>query len=381
MEKRDITIDLRDKLFTVIRAGMNLEMPHLELSVPDCERIVKIGSHQSITPIIIKGLKNLKAPESIIKDGDKDRLKDTKQFIIQNDALMKISAVLDKEAIPYLPLKGAVLRRLYPSPELRTSSDIDVLVMEDDLDRAVASIENTTDFRTRKHNFHDVSMVNPNIHLELHFSIQENMENIDRLLKRVWEYTEPDQGSRYKLTPEFQVFHVIAHMSYHFLHGGLGIRPFIDLWLLKNRTTYNEEKVRAMCSECSILNFYEECCKLSKVWLESVEHTETTAVFEEFCLSGGVFGSAQFKSAGRQRNYRGWKYIFSRAFPPVQQVKKYYEDSSGKMHSKAYYYAKRISSWVSKERRSELKKRISAIVSSDQEYLDLADELFDRLGL
>ena len=35
---------------------------------------------------------------------------------------------LERAQIPYLPLKGAVLRQYYPQPWMRTNSDIDILV-------------------------------------------------------------------------------------------------------------------------------------------------------------------------------------------------------------------------------------------------------------
>ena len=344
---------------------------------------MRIGVRQSILPIIHRGLKGSEAPESVVKECGQARLKDTKQYILQNDALKKISTALDEEQIPYIPLKGAIIRNLYPAPELRTSSDIDVLVKEDDLKKAISAIENASDFIMLKKSYHDISMVNYHVHLELHFTIKENEENIDRLLSQAWVYSKPadDGSSRYDFTPEFQLFHVIAHMSHHFLHGGLGIRPFIDLWLIKNKTGYDEDAVRAMCSECGILKFYEESCNLAEVWLGTGEYTETTKILEGFCLYGGVFGSAHFRNAGRQRKERGIKYIFSRIFPPVYQVKEYYRDDSGKNHLLCYYYGKRLLSWFGMERRSELKKQVRAVLTSDTEYLNTADELFSRLGL
>ncbi len=376
-----MTTELCDKLFAIIRAGMDLVCAPLDLSETDCKELMQIGARQSIFPIIHRGLKNSCASKGIVKESDRLCLKDTKQYILQSDALSKISAALDGEQIPYIPLKGAVLRHLYPTPELRTSSDIDVLVRMEDLEKAVAAIEKATDFKTLKKAYHDISMVNSSVHLELHFTLKENSENIDRLLSQAWEYAKPagDGSSRYVFSPEFLVFHVIAHMNHHFLHGGLGIRPFLDLWLLKNKTEYDEIVVRAMCSECGILKFYEESCNLAEVWLGSGVHTETTKLLEDFCLSGGVFGSAKFMNAGRQREKRGWKYILSRAFPPAYQVKEYYSDAEGREHTLMYYYGKRLLSWG--VRRAELKKQMKIVLSSDTEYLNTADELFRRLEL
>ena len=134
-----------------------------------------------------------------------------------------------------------------------------------------------------------------------------------------------------------------------------------------------------MCDQCGILIFYKECCKLTSVWLEDREHTKTTEMLEQFCLSGGVFGNREFKNAARQRKFRGLKYILSRVFPPASQVREYYGDASGENHSLAYYYLKRWISWF--KRRKELKRQISEIMSTDKKYIDQTDELFRRLGM
>ena len=54
----------------------------------------------------------------------------TEQLLAEQAA---ITAALEEAGLVFLPLKGAVLRALYPEPYLRTSCDIDVLVHECDL--------------------------------------------------------------------------------------------------------------------------------------------------------------------------------------------------------------------------------------------------------
>jgi len=366
----------------MIRCGLELSSELPSLTREDYTTLLSIGTQQSIQPILYHGIKCSNVPEEIMQDFDKARMRHTYLTIQHIAALKNVSEALDKSMIPYVPLKGSVIRDLYPLPELRTSCDIDVLVHEEDLDKAVQIIESQTDFRTLHHAYHDISMANSRVHLELHFNLKENMENIDKLLNKAWDYASPTaSGCRYVFSPEFQIFHVIAHMSYHFLHGGLGIRPFLDLWLLRHKTQYSESTICEMCSECGILTFYKECCALSEVWLANAAHSETTEMLESYCLSGGVFGSEEFKNAGRQKEKRGWRYIASRAFPSADEVKAYYRDDTGKDHSLLYYYGKRFASWFGKERRGELKRRIHEVLHSDQAYLDDADELFKRLGL
>ncbi len=380
MEEETLTI--RDKLFSVIRAGMSLDTEAPDLSDADCEELIRIGTQQAILPVICRGMKSCGAPEAWIAVCSRAQNRDLYQHIQREYALKQICKALDGDGIPYVLLKGAVLCRLYPAPELRTSIDIDILVYEEDLDRAVRALESGTDFRMRDKAYHNVSMINAHVHLELHFTIKENAEQIDSLLSRAWDYAQAaGEGSRYSFTPEFLAFHVIAHMCHHFLHGGLGVRPFLDLWLVRNRTVFDEDALRRMCSACGVLKFYEECGRLSDVWLKKEAHTETTRALEEYCFSGGVFGSSRFKNAGRQRKKRGFRYILSRVFPPAYEVEEFYRDETGKKHTLAYYYIKRLRSWFSKDRRDQLREDVQTVLSSDREYLDKTGWLFKQLEL
>ena len=372
----------RDKVFSVIRSGMEAEDKTVPISAEECKELLFFGEKQSLLAVIYNGLKRMNAPGEVLQCFDKRRLQDFYNTVQRDEALRTVSEALDKAGIPYIPLKGAVLRKYYPRSDMRTSSDIDILVREEALNKAVESIETQTLFRKQDRAYHDVSMLSPWFHLELHFSIKENAENIDRLLSRAWEFAAPSgAGSMYSFTPEYQIFHVAAHMCYHFLHGGLGIRSFLDLWLLRNRTAFCEETVRSMCSDCGILKFYDASCLLSEVWMGDAEHTETTALLENFCLTGGVFGSAEFKNAARQREHRGIRYILSRVFPPPYQVKEFYRDKTGKEHMLPYYYMMRLISWGTKDRRKQLRGQMKAILSSDQRYLNSTDELLKRLEL
>ena len=371
-----------DSLFKVIRSGMEIETPAFSLSEEDISSLLKTGLRQSILPVIYHGLKRMNIPAEMLKSFQLGISRDIYQYIRREQSLKHVRTGLDQAQVPYILLKGSVLRHLYPSPNLRTSCDIDVLVQEKDLDKAVEIMETFAGFHTLHKAYHDISMVDNNTHLELHFSIKENSENIDRLLVKAWDYAEPSgDGCRYQFTPEFQIFHVIAHMSYHFLHGGLGIRPFLDLWLLRNKTHFDEQMVRQMCSECGILTFYEECCTLSEVWLGGAEHTKITRTLESFCLSGGVFGTKKFQNAARQKEHRGLRYILNRAVPPLSEVNEFYKDETGKPHTYPYYIVKRWISWLGKGRRSDLRRQVHEILSTERNYIDSVDDLIRQLGL
>ena len=212
---------------------------------------------------------------------------------------------------------------------MRTSCDIDILVNEDCLDRAVQVLSEKLSFTTKgNRDFHDISLFSESgTHLELHFNIMENMDNVDKLLDKVWDYAVPSQeGSyRYEMTNEYLIFHNISHMSYHFVNGGCGIRPFVDLYLVEKNLTYDEKRLSQLCEECGIDKFRIAVERMSKVWLENLPEDELTARISNHIFSGGLYGNLETGSAIKQAQQGGhFKYVMSRVFQPYNVIKEKY---------------------------------------------------------
>ncbi len=257
----------------------------------------------------------------------KEQIQATWRYEQTQFALDELRELLEREGVVFVPLKGSVIRSFYAEPWLRTSCDIDVLVHEEELER-VDTLLCERGWERKGKNYHDVSYFSPSgIHLELHYNITEQISSIDKVLRKVWEYCEPAEGKQYehRQTPEFLMYHLLAHMSYHFISGGCGIRPFLDIWLLKNKLEYEEQKLIELCREAELDTFRKNVYALIDVWLEGKEHTELTYKMESFIFGGGVYGTMtnrvileQAQSGGRVKN------LIYRLFLPYGILKQRY---------------------------------------------------------
>ena len=377
-----MTEGIRDALFSVIRAAMGEGTPPPAPDADTCAELLRVAARQSILPIVYDGLRRIGAPEHALSHYEKARLRDGYYTIQREDALARIRAALDSAEVPYVLLKGAVLRLLYPDPDWRTSCDIDVLVERARLDEAIGAIESETDFFTKERNYHDISMVSDLIHLELHFSIQEDMENIDRLLTAAWEYARPTgEGACHAFTPEYQLFHVVAHMCYHMVHGGLGIRPFLDLWLLWEKTEFDEENLRAMCETCGLLTFYEKCLALCESWFGGQPLAADLADFETYCLEGGVFGHEENAGASRLRERSKAGYVLRRLFSRKAMLEEEYPGLKGRPFLLPWYTVKRWTRLFNREKRDAAFKDVRGVNAATPEKVSAFDRLLTDLGL
>ena len=244
----------------------------------------------------------------------------------QNHELNRIRECFQKNSIVFVPLKGSIIRDYYPEPWMRTSCDIDILINEEDLNRASEALQSIGFTTDGVRDYHDISFFSGNVHLELHFNICEANKQLDVVLSNVWNYVEQYDGYEYRESSAFFMFRHIAHMAYHFLSGGCGIRFFLDLWILRNKYKYGEDELLELLNKSHLVSFYKNACLLSEVWFDNKEHNATTLRIERYILEGGIYGSSENKAASGVATHKGskTKYKLSIAFPPYIDMCNWY---------------------------------------------------------
>ena len=92
-----------------------------------------------------------------------------------NYELERLKETLEEAKIPFIPLKGSVIRKYYPEPWMRTSCDIDILVKEKDADNAAEYLQTQLQYGVDRKGQHDVSVFTAsNVHVELHFKLLDS---------------------------------------------------------------------------------------------------------------------------------------------------------------------------------------------------------------
>lgn len=263
-----------------------------------------------------------------------------------NYELNRLKQVINEAEIPFISLKGSVIRQYYPEPWMRTSCDIDILVHEDDLNFAIDTLCSKLSYKSSRKNSHDVGLIAPgNVHIELHYNLieEDRVGTAEMILERVWDYAVPINNSfEYSISDDMYYYYHIAHMAKHFQIGGCGVRPFIDIWVLNNCLTFDKEKRESLLENGGLLVFAKQCEKLAEVWFDGGEHTEVTRKLENYILGGGVYGNVNNRVAVQQVKKGGkFKYALSRIWLPYDVLKFHYPSLEGKKILLPFYEIRR----------------------------------------
>lgn len=301
--------------------------------------------------------------------------------------LEKVCEVLEKEKIRYIPLKGAVLKEIYPQPWMRIGCDIDIFVHDEDVQKAADAITNALGYEQKGRGKHDIQILSTeNIYIELHFSLLEEDVSpaMAKVLDKAWDYATPCEGYgyRYELSDAMFYFYHIAHMAKHFMGGGCGIRPFLDLWLMKKNKNYDTAETDALLKKAKLSDFDKSAKKLGRVWFSGEEHDKVTRIMEEFIFSGGCFGSTETAMLSEQQKAGGrTKHILSRIFIPYDDLKVRYPVIKKYKFLTPICEICRIFSLLFGKKRKFSRNYVRKLNNVSDERIDDISFLFESVGL
>ncbi len=319
-------------LFALLQSALR-DLPLTDKEKAACtperlEALYRLSQHHDVAHLLALGLQQngICAEAPLSQALQKSLMLAVYRTQQQTADLAQLCALLEEAQIPFMPLKGSVLRKRYPEPWMRTSCDIDLLVTPEHLKAAKTRLE-ANGFVADGGCSHDVSFHSPRgTHVELHFQLLgEGFLPVPNLvLQNVWASAQPVEGRRYQMqmTDAYFYFYHITHMAKHFTRGGFGIRPVLDLWILNQEIPAG---VDALLEQGQLSRFAQQATKLSRHWLECQPADEATLRLQHYILNGGIYGTLQ-NNLQLQRQQAGgwWKYTLRRIFPTLTTMRAQY---------------------------------------------------------
>ena len=350
------------------------------------KELYMLASPQGLAPLFGQALSDLKLLGDDLLS-HKIRAKTTQTFGVQTQqemAFAQICQCLENQKIAFVPLKGSVIRKYYPQSWMRTSCDIDILIQEADYDRAVTALKEELHYtQPADREYHDVALYSPQgILLELHFSLKENDEKLDKVLSKAWDYVEETAHYHKTLEQAFFVYHIVAHCAYHFMSSGCGAKPLLDLWLLRHRMGYDEEAVIALCRESGLETFYTQIMDLAEVWFSGAESNPDLDDLASYILNAGFGGSSENAAAAAVlKQGSKSKYLLGRIFLPYDMLKEYYPELNRNKWLMPICQVRRWCAGLKRRQISAMVTEVKVGTNVDKEKLSETEKLFKNLDL
>lgn len=242
---------------------------------------------------------------------------------IQEFEFERICNALNENGIAYVPLKGILLRHLYPKKEMRPSGDIDLLY-DAKYRKKLRTVFPALGYE--KYVFdpnHDV-FCKDKLNVEMHHNLLLQFPQFFAYYKGIWKKLVPTDSFEYRFTPEDTYAYQLAHTMHHFLSGEGTIFAWLDLYLIRRKMPLNEEKLSEILKELDIFEFEKKFYGISVKLLEEGELTEEETQAFRFFLTNREDQSLTFSDYKKGRGKRGIAFHLSRIFPPFFYMREKY---------------------------------------------------------
>ena len=209
----------------------------------------------------------------------------------QDRRLQQVLERFEAEGIEYMPIKGAVIKALYPKSECRTMGDADVLVHEERLPQirqlllelGLQELEVTSDY--------EAAWGDSSLKLELHTKlVSKEYKRFAQHFGTGWQLAKKQGDSnRYLLSPEDHLVYLVGHFAKHYLQGSICAKDLCDFWIWnRSYPDMDQAYIRRALEALKLDAFYENISQMVACWFAGQQATEAVELMTAAAFAGGV---------------------------------------------------------------------------------------------
>ena len=322
-------------LASVVNAQLNNSKAAKRPKELDCETLYGIAVRNHMVYLIFSELVKEDDLDDQFKASIQAMLKKSILYtLIQTTELSHMIEGFEKRGVKNLPLKGAVMKYIYPRPEQREMSDIDVLIDDNDMPKAAECLTEMGYGLKQAIKHHDVYTKPPYMLIEAHKSLYD--KTVDGNQFRYFlgfdkAILKEGCSSTYVFSNEDFYVYMIAHAAKHFYAMGCGIRNLVDVYvfLKKYRDVMDMDYTRRELEKCGIADFAKNIERLAFDWLEGRELDQFEQDLFQYMMDSGIYGKDENGIWNRfcdEKKENVTKFELKRwyYFPPLYYMSEYY---------------------------------------------------------
>lgn len=248
---------------------------------------------------------------------------------LQLQQLNVVFSLFQENGIEYMPVKGAILKKIYPQSELRVMGDADVLIRQDQYP-AIRELLSSLGLQEDAENDHEYVWHGGEFNLELHKRlVPSHDKDYFAYYGDGWKFAKRvGQSSEFCMSPEDHFIFLLVHFAKHYRNASINAKNVCDFWV--QRKAYPELDEAYICAELEklkLLDFYKNILELLDVWFEGAASTATTDLITNTVFQGGLYSQLTvsiIKSSKEEKAISKSKYqlIWKKLFPAARVLAK-----------------------------------------------------------
>ena len=254
-------------------------------------------------------------------------------YVSYTQAQKELGNLLDEVKIPYLFFKGLALSHYYPEAYLRLSSDIDLLIKEEDREKIEKSLFNKGYALSMKQ-LNEWIYTKGDIVVEVHTQLVHPSDvnpQVSAYFNELTRQLFKQNGSKHLSNEDFFVYQIV-HLGKHLYGSGAGLRFMVDLVYSYRGMDLNEDQLWKILNDLKMEEFAKVVFSLMRRWFEEGPVVSEVSSHQmdllESMLSGlSVFGDQSEKILIKARRIENqakhskvWVMIFPQGLSLSEQI-------------------------------------------------------------
>ncbi len=227
-------------------------------------------------------------------------------------------------------LKGSKIREYYPSPDMRTMTDIDLLVKADqrqpirEIMKSLGYEEDLMDDGQV-----DAFKKKPVIYTEIHYDFSAENHVYHEYFTIDWDKLVKTQTPHvFEMTFEDLYFFNIGHYVKNMSKVGMGVRSVIDSYVLWNSASREEkENIDKRFEESGLIDFKNNLLKIANIWFEGESDDNSFHNVQYYLMNTGTYGDKRaavmlrfIEDANEGTSKSKFQFLIQRIFPPKKVI-------------------------------------------------------------
>lgn len=321
----------------LLMCGVHREQPVSkvinEMNIEEVYRISRYHALAAMTYMVLENGQNKLEGESF-KDWKKEKDKSIRKNMLLDVEREKLLTFMENQGIWYMPLKGVILKEMYPAFGMRQMADNDILY-DNNFQKELCIWMKRQGYKVISCGIgnHDVYEKKPVYNYEMHTALYGGEHNPIwvEYYKNIKERLIADERKKYSFhfTDEDFYIYMITHIYKHFDGGGTGVRSLLDIYiyLQEKEQKMNWSYIKQELEKLRVEDFEEKVRLLSrKVFSEKLyKLTEKEEELLRYFLCSGTYGTLENHVQRRLDKFETDKkgYIIKRLIPDEEFYKNY----------------------------------------------------------